>query len=237
MPFFLRNALAAIIRRAVGGLISAVCITFGFVPSRWFAGFISAPPIWLNNSLIRIGVIAIGVTVILITFFLDRYKRPKFIFTFDAKRDIHHNVPLFDLTTSCPLGIDATYVHMQAAAKGAKNIIQCEGWITCIEQLDGNRKTITKIDELRPLIWAPREYNETKIALAPGTPRDLDIFRSIQNHNALELLSVGHSRRWITFFAGPGIYRLTINVVGDGASIRRRLKIIWNGQWNNFTVS
>jgi hypothetical protein len=236
MGFILRNAAAAIVRWTVGVAIAAVCMIFGFVPSRALATFIGSPPPWLESPLVRIGVVVFGVLIILFIFIWDRRVRPKFRATFNADRDVHKLVPLINLATGMPLGINSSYVHLQVSAKGGANIAQCEGWITCLEELDKKGKTIRRIDESRHLIWAPREKNESKVPIVPGISRDLDIFRTIQSQNTLELLSIGHSQRWISFFSSPGIYRLTLNVVGDGAKISRRLTIEWKGQWNNFVV-
>jgi hypothetical protein len=70
-----------------------------------------------------------------------------------------------------------------------------------------------------------------------GAPRDLDIFRTIENKDKLELLSVGHPFSWDSFFDDAGRYRLTINIVGDGVNREVRLLIDWRGRWDDFDLT
>jgi len=134
-----------------------------------------------------------------------------------------------------PLPNRAEYVHVRVRCVGRKSIANCAGWITSLERLDRGR-TVAKLTGSRPLIWAPREQGITHTNIQPGIPQDLDIFRTVENVNVLELLSVGHPQRWVTFFSVPGTYGLRIMVSGEGSTKSIRLIVTWRGNWNNFDV-
>ena len=46
----------------------------------------------------------------------------------------------------------------------------------------------------------PREDNLQQKLIAPNLPHDLDVFRTLETDNVLELLSVGHPEIVVVFF-------------------------------------
>ena len=170
MLWFLRNAAGGIVRWGTATVLATVCLIYGFAPSKWLASFLIAPPDWISNPLVRVGIVAFGVIVIIVVFLWDRRVRPKFSVNFDNARDVHTDVPLFDLAIGRPLGICATYVHIQISAVRRSNINLCQGWITCLERLDERGRSVVKIEETRQLVWAPREPGHTQVPVHPGAP-------------------------------------------------------------------
>ena len=154
---------------------------------------------------------------------------------FLPERDIHRNVDLFS-SQGQPLPMKATYVLLHTAAVGKAHIESCSGCITRLEKLDANRATIETLEGTRPLLWSPREAGKETVAIQPYAPQDLDVFRSVEGTNSIELQSIGHPPRWDAFFSSQGIYRLTIVVSASRNSSTKRLLINWRGKWNDFGV-
>jgi hypothetical protein len=138
-----------------------------------------------------------------------------------------------DANTGSRLPNRATYVHVRVNSNCQLN--DCTGWITLIEELGEANVVRNRLDETRPLLWAPREFRQTKVAIPP--PRDLDVFMTIENENRLRLLSVGHPLTWDDFVDHPGTYRITIHVVADGRACDIKLLVTWRGRSDDFQVA
>jgi len=130
------------------------------------------------------------------------FRGRRFALDFVPDEQIERNVTLFQVPTMQPLPDRANYVHVRVRCVGGKGIADCAGWITSLERLDHGR-TVARLTGSRPLIWAPREHGITHAQIQPNIPQDLNIFRTVQNVNTLELLSVGHQQSWVTFFSAP----------------------------------
>lgn len=164
------------------------------------------------------------------------YSRTRFRLEFVASRDIIRNVTQFDMRTGQQLPNKATYVHVRVECTGSSDVTACVGWLTKLEKLDVNQTVIASLDEARPLIWAPRESGHTSVPIHQNAPRDLDVFRTQQKVDRLELLSYGHPAAWHTFVDQPGLYRLTISVSGDGRSRIIHLLVSWRGHADDFDI-
>jgi TIR domain len=167
----------------------------------------------------------------------DATARPRFEPQFMPERDIHRDVRLFNSATGQQLPIKATYVLVRVVTVGNANVENCSGWITRLEKLDGTTKTsIETLQGSRQLIWSPREAQTLYANIRPEVPQDLDVFRSVEGVNSVELMSIGHPPSWDAFFSLPGTYRLTVVISAKGTSRTKRLLINWRGIWNDFDV-
>jgi len=223
--------------KIVAALVLVYLASVGFGPDwivQMLTGWLADP---LSLSLVVLRIFAILIVIIIVaSFALPRFWRPKFRIEFVAERDLFRGVTLTDSRTGRQLADKATYVHVQVYCVGRSNITDCCGWITCIERLDSNKKTLAILQETRPLVWAPREFGATHVAIQSKAPRDLDIFTTVENANRLQLLSIGHPVSWDNFFDLPATYRITISVSGDGHTQTIRLLVAWRGHSNDFGI-
>jgi hypothetical protein len=75
MRWILAHITAGVIRWTVGLTLGASFILAGVDPQSIVSAIISDPPMWLANPLLRVGLVALGVVIIVSVFFWDRYKR------------------------------------------------------------------------------------------------------------------------------------------------------------------
>jgi nucleoside phosphorylase len=160
---------------------------------------------------------------------------PNFSVEFVSDREVHAGIPVTFVLGGQLSTVRGTYVHLRIVA--LINVDRCEATITCLEKLGGSNDVLKRQAQTRDLVWAPRELGERIVSIMRGAPRDLDIFRTIENKDKLELLSVGHPFSWDSFFDDAGRYRLTINIVGDGVNREVRLLIDWRGRWDDFDLT
>jgi hypothetical protein len=160
----------------------------------------------------------------------------RFRASFDPKRDVHSAIPLFDTRTRGRLPNRATYVLVQVESIRKNYIADCTGAITKLEKLDDKGNVIARLQGTRPLIWSPQERGLLTQTIAPYVPQDMDVFRTIEGVNTLELMCIGHPPSWSSFFTEQGKYRITVAVTGDGRTTTVTVPVTWRGRWDNFEV-
>ncbi len=190
-------------------------------------------------TVLRIAGAIIGVLCVLtiaIPFIWTLIRPRKFTASFDAKRDIHAALPQFNPQTGQQLPNRVTYVHVHVEALRS-NVTPCTGAITALEKLGPQGETIARLDATRQLIWAPREHRQFQQTIAPRLPQDLDLFRTIEGVDRLEVLCEGHPQSWLDFFNHPGRYRITVAVHGGERTEIVQVTIEWRGKWDNFDAT
>jgi hypothetical protein len=160
----------------------------------------------------------------------------KFKVTFDRCRDIHAAIPMFDIGTGQRLPNRVTFVHIRVEACGS-SVTACTGAITSLERLDAPGQVMARLDGTRQLIWAPREHRQFQQIVAPNLPQDLDLFRTVEGVNKLEVLSIGHPQSWLDFFDEPGRYRIAVVVQGGDMTETVSVVVDWRNKWDDFGAS
>jgi hypothetical protein len=125
-----------------------------------------------------------------------RLEGPRLEPQFDPDHQIHRDVMLFEATTGQPIPIKATYVQVHVASVGTAQVNNCAGWITRLERLDAFENAVAALRGTRQLVWSLREAAKTHLPILPEIPQDLDIFRTVEGTNRLELLSLAHLPTW-----------------------------------------
>jgi hypothetical protein len=239
MGVFGRAYWGAAAGRTTVAIILAALAVLGFSADYWVRGALSwfgANPADATITILRIigaGIGVLCIVVIALPYILAAIRPRKFFPSFESKRDIDAGIPQFDLRTGQQLPNRVTFVHVHVEALRT-NVTSCTGAITALEKLDSQGNVVARLDGTRQLIWAPREHRQFQQVIAPGLPQDLDLFRTVEGINRLEVLSVGHPQSWLDFFYQLGRYRITVAVHGGERTEVVRVIIDWRGQWNKF---
>lgn len=243
MGVFSKAFWGAAIGKTIISIVLLVLATIGFGLDYWVRYVMTwwhASPADAAVTVLRLVGTVIGVLCILILAiaYLWPLIRPrKFVAVFDRNRDIHAGMPQFDLRTGTQLADRGTYVHLHVESVRGAQVIGCVGAITSLEKLDANGNVIANVVGTRQLIWAPREHGMIQQTIAPNLPQDLDIFKTIENTNQLEVLCVGHPPSWLQFFNTAGRYRITVVVSGADRTQTVKYLIDWRGKWDDFDLT
>jgi hypothetical protein len=221
-------------------LLLCLAASLGFGTDWWVSTMTGwlADPLGLSLTVVRLLAVLLLIAcfgILLWQPVWDRLRPKKFSLSFDKDRDIHWNLTLFEMATGKEIPNKANFVHVRVAASKS-GVPKCKGWIVKLERLNDEKKVLATLEETRPLLWAPREHGILEMDIAPNTAQDIDVFRTVETVNKLELLSLGHSRNWVTFFDAPGLYRITVSISGDMQTRAIELMVTWRGISGNFDV-
>jgi hypothetical protein len=220
-------------------ILLALLATLGFGVDWWVRIVASS---WGSNPadativLLRIVGALIGIAcicVIALPYFFAAWRPRKFSVSFDPRRDVDAAISQFNTQTGQQLPNKCTYAHIHVESVGG-HVTPCTGAIISLEKLDETDKAIKRLVGTRQLIWGPREHRQFQQIIAPHLPQDLDLFRTIEGVDKLEVLSVGHQQLWLDFFDLPGRYRITVAVHGDSRTETIQVTVDWRGKWNDF---
>jgi hypothetical protein len=242
MGVFSRAFWGATTGRIVVVVILAIFGAFGIGVDFWVRTVINwwgANPTDATIALLRFAATVIGIVCLLAIALpiLWLALRPrKFSVSFNSARDVHAAIPQFDLRTGQQVPNRTTFVHVHVESVRGY-VTTCTGAITSLEKLDDKNKVINRIAGTRQLLWAPREQGLVQKTIAPHLPQDLDLFRTEEGVNRLEVLSIGHPPSWIGFFGSPGRYRITVGVHGGNRTETILVVVNWRGRWDNFDAT
>jgi hypothetical protein len=218
-------------------IILAVLAALGLGVDFWVHGLLNwwgANPANATITILRIAGAAFGVLclgIIAYPYALAAFRPRKFFVTFNSDRDVDRAIAQFHLQTGARLPNRTTYAHVHVEAIGA-HITPCTGAIIALEKLDDKKTVISRLVGTRSLIWCPREHNQLRQTIAPHLPQDLDLFRTVEGVNKLEVLSSGHPQTWFDFFDLPGRYRIAVAVHGG-----EQTATIYRSPWSPQTVT
>ena len=173
---------------------------------------------------------------------LEKEREPNILIEFENSADFITPTPVslthqYQPDTATRRSGRGYWVRVKATNLGDMVAERCRPFLLGVEVLvkNGTPKQ-TKFADPLCLLWAnkrSRDESTSPIDLYHDVPQFIDVVAADNKQNRLILQVDPLPARLQEILKYPGIFRLTIQVVGEGArSDAFQLDVVWTGQWN-----